>query len=160
MPKRQYEIHPMIRVKLINRHFELLVLRAIFAQENECRSLFKLPEHPTTWGWVSRTEIASRMGFPTLTKTLSRKIRKAFVWLTICGYLKYWDVNQPGNCNGATRFLLAFFIMRLVTLTHAGVLLGHPKSKAVSRTVAVAPPGWKPPGWMAGRLALATHANI
>lgn len=109
-----YEMRPMVGFKLLNRQFDKAVLRAIFEHESECKSLVKLPKHPSTWGWASRSELAKRMGFTNMDKTLSRKIRKSFLWLEEQGYLKHHDINQPGKKNGATRFLIVFWVFRVM----------------------------------------------
>lgn len=136
LSKPKYNMLPVVHVKLLSRPFEHQVLKAIFNAENDNRSLLKLRKHPTTWGWASRWEIAHRMGFSVgtradkhpISKSLSRKIRRAFLWLSEKGYLKYHDVNKPGmnpkNLEGATRFLLAFWMLKVVADAIAGTLLG------------------------------------
>lgn len=139
-------MRPVVHVKLLSRPFEYQVLRAIFSHENQCKSLLKLPDHPTTWGWASRQEIASRMGHNIVSKSLSRKIRKAFLWLEEHGYLRHTDVNEPGKKLGATRFLLAFWMLKLIE-TARGVSSRTSEVKVSSRTPRLAPDGWKPPSW-------------
>ncbi len=156
MSKPNYQMHPVVQKKLLGRLLEYAVLKAIFAHQNDCKSLVKLPKHPSTWGWVVRAEIARRMGFITLTKTLSRKIRKAFIWLEEKGYLKHFDVNKVGNLCGATRFLIAFWILVERALPDPGVLLGHRQSKATSRTFAITPKNWVPDPRMAKWSSLVT----
>lgn len=127
-----YQLRPMVARKLDNRLFDLSVLKAIFAHETEHKSLIKLPEHPSTWGWASREEIAKRMGYSTMSKTLSRKIRDSFLWLEEQGYLKHFDVNAVGNKRGATRFLIVFWVFRFVA--QARRVFSRTKAKATSRT--------------------------
>lgn len=129
-----YEIRPMVGFKLLNRQFEKSVLQAIFQHESECKSLVKLPKHPSTWGWASRVEIAKRMGYKSCNKTLSRKIRAAFLWLEEQGYLKYYDINEPGRENGATRFLIVFWVFRILDTTIQ--VFSRTQSKETSRTIA------------------------
>lgn len=142
--QNSFEFRPMVRFKLANRDFDRRVLKAIFDQENENHSLLKLPGRPSTWGWASRWDIAHRMGFnvgtkkePRLSKSISRKIRKAFLWLEDKGYLKHADVNKSGmdknHLTGATRFLLAFWLFRIVTAV-GRVVSKTLNKKATSRT--------------------------
>lgn len=149
--KPTYQMHPVVQKKLLGRLLEYAVLKAIFEHQNSCKSLMKLPKHPSTWGWVVRAEIAHRMGFRECNKTLSRKIRKSFLWLEEKGYLKHFDVNKVGNNKGATRFLIAFWILKVVVEAAAGVLLGlKPKDlRDTSRTFAITPKDWKPDPGMA-----------
>lgn len=142
---RQFELRPMVRFKLTNRIFEFEVLRAILEIENDHGSVLGLPGHPTTWGWGPREDLARIMKFPELTKSLSRKIRRAFLWLESIRILRHQDVNEPGQKNGATRFLLAFWVFRIVSDLAAPMARVFSKAVLeVSRTVAT----WKPPdGW-------------
>lgn len=119
--QNQHEFRPMVIYKLNNRSFELSVLRAIFEHESECESLVKMPAHPSSWGWASRSEIAKRIGHKHISKSLSRKIRKAFLWLEDHDYLKHADINEPGmnpdDAHGATRFLIAYWVFKALDLT-------------------------------------------
>ena len=131
-----YEFRPMVSFKLMNRQFELSVLRAIFDHESNCKSLMGLPGHPSTWGWAARSTLARRMGHGPMSKSVSRKIRRAFLWLEDRGYLKHVDVNQVGDKHGATRFLVAFWVFRVVAQAREVVSKAF---EAFSRT-----PGEKP----------------
>lgn len=156
MSKQTYELCPVMQVKLGNRPFEYQVLKAIFEGLAEFGKLKAFPEHPSNWGFVPRVTIARALGFPRLTKSLSRRIRRAFLWLEKLGYLGHHDVNVPGKKWGATRFILALFVYRVVQ--KAVAVLGpvfSKDSKASSRTPRLAPAGWRPPEWMSKRSALA-----
>lgn len=107
-----FEFSPMVTYKLLNRTFDLNVLRAIFTIQNQRGSLIGLPAHPTSWGWASRRDIARLMGHRVLTKSLSRKIYRAMVWLTAKGYLRFKSINTPGNFRCATLFLIAYWVFR------------------------------------------------
>lgn len=87
------------------------------------------------------------MGHNIVSKSLSRKIRAAFLWLEEHGYLRHADVNEPGKKLGATRFLLAFWMLKLIETARGVSSRTESESKAFSRTPRLAPVGWKPPSW-------------
>lgn len=149
MQTKNHELSPMIRVRLANRLFEYKILKAIFQGLAEFGKLKAFPEHPTNWGFVNRAKIARLAGYPRMTKKLSRNIRKAFLWLEDHGFLAHFDVNKPGAKYGATRFILALFVFRLVCRIDPVLRTVFSKeSKDTSRTVALAPAGWTPPAWL------------
>lgn len=129
-----FEFRPMMLYKLNNRLFDWKVLKAIFDHEQECGSILAFAEHPTSWGWATRNEIAKRMGYGRCSKVLSVKIRDSFLWLEEHGLLKHADVNVPGKKYGATRFLIAFLVFRAVSQIRAVV---SKESKDTSRNDAL-----------------------
>lgn len=140
--------------------------------------LFADWEDKDSLGYASANQIANfldmelTVGGEHFEKNL-HKIRMVLKFLRERTWVKLHYVARSGKSHGATRIFVSKACYRLKKLVlDSGKKLGaiynnHIWGSGVDFTpkpletpTDLVPDGWKPPGWMAGRLALVAHANI